>query len=90
MSIIEKGLDPADYKELYKHSMWRINPLSNLKWGLVACFVGAGILIGMWINDFYQVRDHYAPALALIAGGLALVLFYFIAAKKTRDVGPSP
>ena len=80
MSIIDKALDPVAYKELYNRQMFRISPLSNLKWGLIALFIGAGILCGMQVDAIYGTTQFIAPFIFLW-GGFALVVFYFIAAR---------
>jgi hypothetical protein len=81
MAIIDKALDPVAYKELYSRQMFRISPLSNLKWGLIALFVGVGIFWGMQLDAKYGTEQFIAP-FVFICGGIALVLFYFIAARK--------
>ena len=82
MAIIDKSLDPLAWKELFTSQMFRITPLSNLKWGLISLFVGAGILGGMQLDAMYGTREFIAPFIFL-GGGLALVLFYFIALRKS-------
>jgi hypothetical protein len=81
MAIIDKSLDPLAYKELYSRNMFRISPLTNLKWGLIALFIGIGILCGMQLDAIYGTTQFIAP-FVFLCGGLALVLFYFIAARK--------
>jgi hypothetical protein len=82
MAIIDKALDPVAYRELYCKQMFRVSPLSNLKWGLIALFVGVGIFCGMQFDAMYGKPQFIAPFIFL-CGGIALILFYFIAAKKT-------
>lgn len=86
MAMIEKGTNPADFKGLPLREMFKPNPLSNLKWGLLALFVGAGILCATWLEHvFYFHGDSIYPASMLIFGGVALVLFYFIASRKMKS-----
>lgn len=86
MAIIDKSLDPLAYKHLFAPQMFRVNPHSNLKWGLIALFVGIGILCGMQLDALYNVNQFIAPSVFLF-GGLALVLFYFIVRRKgTEDL----
>lgn len=87
MAIIEKGLNPEDYKELYKRHAWTFSPLSSLKWGLVALFVGAGLFLGSWLDQYMHLPDSVYPASMLVLGGLGLVIFYVIAAKKVKNEG---
>jgi hypothetical protein len=82
MAIIDKSLDPLVYKELFSSQMARITPLSNLKWGLIFLFVGVGIMCGMQFRAMYGTSD-FIPAFIFLGGGIALVLFYFIAARKS-------
>jgi hypothetical protein len=87
MAIIEKGLVKEDVKFLYTSThTWRVNPLSALKWGMLASFIGLGILLSAfltpafpWIND-----DQLTAGLIFFVGGLGLILFYGISAKKVE------
>ncbi|HTY10180.1 MAG TPA: DUF6249 domain-containing protein [Bacteroidota bacterium] len=85
IAIIDKGLNPADYKELYKHHAFTINPLSNLKWGLLAIFVGLGSLTAMYLYNAYRLEETIYPGVILVFGGVGLVVFYFIASKKLKE-----
>ncbi|MEE9288249.1 MAG: DUF6249 domain-containing protein [Bacteroidota bacterium] len=85
MTIIEKGLNPADYKELYRRQESVSNPLRNLKWGLLFTFVGIGVFIGLWLDKFSALGDEFVISFMLIAGGLALLLYYRIALKKSKE-----
>ena len=84
MAIIDKGLNPTDYKELYKHQAFATNPLSSLKWGLLAMFVGAGVLIGTFLREWYHVDEAIFPGMILILGGIGLIVFYSLASKKMK------
>lgn len=81
MTILEKGLNPADAKALYERN-WKASPLSSLKWGILLAFVGLAVLIGIWLRDQFFFNDGVIPGLMLLLGGVGLVLFYFIAAKR--------
>jgi hypothetical protein len=83
-AIIDKGLNPSDYKELYKHQGFATNPLSSLKWGLLAIFVGVGILIATVLNSWYH-DEMIFPSLILVLGGIGLVVFYSFASKKIKE-----
>jgi hypothetical protein len=85
MAIIDKGLNPTDYKELYKHQAFATNPLSSLKWGLLAMFVGAGVFIGLVLRDWYHIDGAIFPSLILIMGGIGLIVFYLFASKKMKE-----
>lgn len=85
MAMIEKGVSPADFKAGSLRDYLRPNPLSSLKWGLLAMFVGVGIMVGTILERVYYMADSVYPASMFIFGGLGLVIFYFIASRKLRD-----
>lgn len=82
MTMIEKGISPTDFKGMSLRDMFRPNPLSNLKWGLLALFVGIGLLIATYLERNLYWADSVYPASMLVFGGLALILFYVIATAK--------
>jgi len=91
MMIIEKGLASDDVKALSTKSWtWRLNPLTSLKWGMLAAFIGCGILVGSamgasinWIDE-----DKLMTGFIFLFGGLGLILFYAMAAKKAESGTP--
>jgi hypothetical protein len=85
MAIIDKGLNPTDYKELYKHQAFATNPLSSLKWGLLAMFVGGGVFIALVLREWYHIDEAIFPSLILIMGGMGLIVFYLLASKKMKE-----
>jgi hypothetical protein len=78
MAMIDKGISVG---ELVGASR-RGDPLPILKWGLLAIFVGAGLLLGIILNTNFRVVDTVAPVLGLIMGGIALVVYYRIASSR--------
>jgi hypothetical protein len=95
MAIIEKGMAAEEIRQLFmreKSQSRNPNPLTNLKWGLLIFFVGIGALIGRnmstWVYEagfgHYNSND-MIPAGVLIGGGLGLIIFYGIAAKKEKE-----
>ena len=85
-AIIEKGLNPSDYMQLYKHQSFAINPLANLKWGLLAIFAGLGTLIAAVLSSWYHYEEGAIfPGVILVLGGVGLVVFYLIASKKVKE-----
>lgn len=86
MAMIEKGVKPVEFKGLDLPST-RVNPLSNLKWGLLAVFVGLGFFAGLAMNEFAHFQRSFSIALMLIFGGAGLIVFYFIASKKMKEPG---
>ena len=84
MAMIEKGVSPADFKSMPLRDYFRPSPLSSLKWGLLALFVGSGIMLANVIDNLYYLDDSLYPASMLICGGLALIIFYSICSRKAR------
>ena len=86
MLMIEKGVTPAEFKSGGITPFWKSNILSNLKWGLLFTFVGIGLFIGEQIHQFVEFDEESSIfACMLIFGGLALIIFYFIASKKIKE-----
>ena len=85
-AIIEKGLNPADYAELYKRQAYSSNPLSSLKWGLLIFFSGLGCLGAIILYSWFHVEEMVFPSMILVFGGLGLIIYYFVAAKKIKDL----
>ena len=86
MAMIEKGVSPADFKSASPIRLWQGSVLSNLKWGLLLIFAGAGWLIGEQLQYHFGFREESAIfGTILITGGLALIIFYLIATKKLKE-----
>jgi hypothetical protein len=88
MAMIEKGVSAAELKSASSPGTWKTHPLTNLKWGLVFLFVGAAILVANLLHETYRLDEAavYWSAI-LVAGGVALVLFYVIANAKLKKEG---
>ena len=84
-AIIDKGLNPSEYMELYKHHAFATSPLSSLKWGLLSMFVGGGVLIGLVLREWYHVDEAIFPSFVLIMGGMGLIVFYLLASKTMKE-----
>ena len=82
MGMIEKGVKPSDFKGGSLGDFFRFSPLSSLKWGMLAMFVGLGIMVASYLDRSMYWNDSVYPASMLIFGGLALIIFYQIASKK--------
>ena len=82
MLSIEKG-DPSLYKEMLT-SKKRHDPLRMLKWGLLGLFVGGGLWTGIWMQQMHWYSEDINAACMLIGGGIALLLYYFIAMKMNK------
>ena len=85
MSMIERGMKSDEIKSLYERHVFRSDPLSSLKWGMVLVCVGIAIMLGIWLRDNYLFSDGVFPGLIAAFGGIGLVLFYLIANKKTNQ-----
>lgn len=85
MAMIDKGVSPADFKSGSIKDFFRTNPLSSLKWGLLALFVGLGLFGANILDRLWYFDDSVYPASMLSFGGLALILFYRIASNKMRS-----
>jgi positive regulator of sigma E activity len=86
MAMIEKGVTPADFKSTTTSRLWQGSVLSNLKWGLLFVFAGIGLLVGQQLEYYFGFHEGSAVfGSILITGGLALIIFYFIAAKKLKE-----
>lgn len=82
-TIIERGLDPAQYKSLYARNASPSNPLNALRWALLFTFVGAGLWLGSWMVQVYQFPETTIAAMPILGGGVGLLLYYLAARKKT-------
>src|SRR6185503_18677050 len=74
MAMIEKGMTPTPQTR-------RSRPLQTLKWGLILCGVGFGLLFAFCLTNYVLIiRDEKAfpiyMALIPIFGGLGLVISY--------------
>ena len=85
IAMIEKGVNPAEFKGRPMREWFQANPLSSLKWGLVASFVGIGLMVAMYLHRYTDVENSVYLACMLISGGIALVLFYLFASKRLKQ-----
>jgi hypothetical protein len=87
MAMIDKGVNPADFKTTTPPlRLWQGSVLSNLKWGLLFVFAGIGLLVGLQLENYFRFEEGTVIfGCILIAGGLALIIFYLIAAKKIKN-----
>ena len=86
MTIIEKGLVNEDLKHLYSKSAWKTNPLSSLKYGMLAAFIGVGILFSAFLSQLYFSHEEQITAGTIfLFGGMGLITFYAIAKKRMME-----
>jgi hypothetical protein len=83
--IIEKGMTSEDIRALAESGGFKTNPLSSLKWGMVFTSVGIAALLGVWSESVFHNDGAFIPGLIALFGGIALVLFYTIADRKSRS-----
>lgn len=81
MMMIEKGMTSEDIKALTAREMRR-DPLTSLKWGILAMFVGMAILLGNYLHVQFHVDEGVMVGLVCLFAGLGLLIFYSIASKK--------
>jgi hypothetical protein len=84
MAMIEKGVSASDLKG---NITFKSDPISSLKWGLVALFAGLGILFANYLDEVQNWGDASYPSMILIFGGVSLIVFYAIAARKEKREG---
>jgi hypothetical protein len=82
MAMIDKGVSAS---ELKGNITFKSDPLSSLKWGLVALLVGIGFLVANYLDEVMDWGDASYPSMILIFGGVSLIVFYAIAARKEKQ-----
>lgn len=83
--LIQKGMVDEKVKYLSLSTFGR-SGMSSLKWGLVALFVGVGIIA---IRLFpYYIEGEVVLGVMLISAGAALLLYYFIANTFKDKLSP--
>jgi len=80
--LIEKGLVGDEVKKFFETSPDRFFG-SSLKWGLVLTFIGVAV-VAMRLADEY-IAAETAFGIMLIAAGLGLLLYYYLAGKKAGE-----
>ena len=85
MTIIEKGLVSEDLKHLYTRG-WKTNPYSSLKYGMLAAFIGVGVLVSAFLSQmFFAHEEQITAGIIFLFGGLGLITFYAIANKRMSE-----
>ncbi len=78
--LVDKGLSPESAQEFFRKPV-QDNVPSSLKWGLVLTAVGGAALMGFSMADG---RDEYTIIFMLLGAGIALIVYYFIAAQLAK------
>ncbi|MDT8323350.1 MAG: DUF6249 domain-containing protein [Bacteroidota bacterium] len=87
MMIIERGLIDENLKYLFGSVTSQPNRYSTLKWGLVALFIGAALLVVIPLQQFAWAQYHEGELITgiiFLAGGLAFLLYYGIVSKREK------
>jgi len=77
--IIEKGMVDENVQHLFKSTHREFRP-NSLKWGMVLIALGAAILVGQIAP--YSFQEEITISAMFILSGLALVVYYIVAAKS--------
>ena len=83
--MIDKGLKSDEIKSLYAARLWKISPLSSLKWGMIFIGIGLAVLLAGWLRATYMWDEGVYPGLIALFGGLGLLAFYLIAQRKVQE-----
>jgi len=81
--LIEKGMLDENVKYLYA-DRYDSNVPSSLKWGMVFTAIGLAVIIGKILDNYFQDTDQITIALMFVFGGLAMIVYYFIAKKMSE------
>lgn len=86
MTIIEKGMVTEELKYLYSGGGWKTNPYTALKYGMLAAFIGVGILVSAFLSQmFYGQEEQVTAGIIFLFAGLGLITFYTIAKKRMAE-----
>lgn len=86
MVIIEKGLVSEDLKYLYSSGGRPAHPLSSLKYGMLAAFIGVGILVSAFLaRVFWDSAEQVTAGVIFLFAGLGLITYYSIAKKRLEE-----
>ena len=79
MQLLEKGIDLSLQR--------KDNPFTNtLMWGMLATGIGFGLLVGfLLINSGVFNDDAIMGILAILFGGIGLIIFHFIGKKSDKN-----
>jgi hypothetical protein len=86
MTMIMKGLTLDEIKAYQTKYPMQGDSLSSLKWGILFVFTGLAVLIGNFLHEKFYVDDAVIVGMVCIFAGIALLLFYGIAWKKSQQM----
>ncbi|MEW5923493.1 MAG: DUF6249 domain-containing protein [Candidatus Zixiibacteriota bacterium] len=81
--LIDKGLVGDEVKKFFQNGADRFLPTS-LKWGIVLTFLGVSLVVMRLASDYIPTET--AIGIMLVAAGMGLLLYYFLANKKIREI----
>jgi len=61
------------------------NPYSALKWGILLAFLGAGIFIGNYLEEMYEVSEGIIFGIIVFSAGLGLLIYFGVVSAKTKN-----
>lgn len=79
MHLLEKGVDIFSFQK-------KDSPFNNiLMWGMLATGAGFGLLLGFLLIEFNIFKDDAIMGiLAILFGGIGLIIYYFINKKDGK------
>jgi hypothetical protein len=83
--LIEKGMVDEKVKFLY-HDNARLKNFASLKWGMVLIALGSALFIGQFLP--YDDHEEMTIGLMFLFGGIAFLVYYFMA-RKMLDQNPT-
>jgi hypothetical protein len=84
MAMLEKGFSAEQIRAIAHRVFKGQSPLASLKWGIIILSVGVAIIVGNFLRTVYNADESIIAGLIFVFGGLGLVIFYFVAAKKLQ------
>ncbi len=81
--LIEKGMIDENVKYLYA-DRYDVNVPASLKWGMVLTAIGLAVIVGRILDNYLHDTDQITIALMFVFGGLAMIVYYFIAKKMNE------
>jgi hypothetical protein len=83
--VVEKGEISENIKYVFNDST-HFNAPASLKWGLVLLAIGLGLFVGHLLDNLGLGSEELTFALMFIAGGFAMIVYYFIASKMAKKL----
>jgi hypothetical protein len=85
MAMLEKGFTADQIRSIAHRMFTGQSPIGSLKWGIIILSIGLAIIVGNFLRTVYNTDESVVAGLIFLFGGLGLVIFYFIAAKKLQN-----